>query len=382
MKDPNPPAVQRLIEKMGIQGIKPQRNGTLKALCPLHREKTASFHVLMGRGFMPRYHCFGCGASGSLLELLWLCRGNIGEREFLPMLVEIAYPKPREAPSLANYAYQAGGSTAYKPMKHQSVPKIAPVLVQGYRQQEELPEIEESALEQFTASIPAYLIKRGLSPEILLEYEVYDDPRNQRAILPIRDWEGKLRGWSGRTYQQVPICQRCNATTEKIGECQRCGYSVPKWLHSKGLDRKHILYGEHQYQPKPHVILQEGFFDVLKTVEVEQDENGKSISTPLAILGASPNWEQMERVLKKHTGWIWSMGDNDEAGRRMNQEVVQMIQSLEPHRSIGIIYNPSHRKDPGELNGAEGRKLNQCLQEVLKEGSTTAKGNEVREIYL
>ena len=35
--------------------------------CPLHAERSASFHVVAsGRGF----HCFGCGAKGGILQLI------------------------------------------------------------------------------------------------------------------------------------------------------------------------------------------------------------------------------------------------------------------------------------------------------------------------
>jgi 5-methylcytosine-specific restriction endonuclease McrA len=318
--------------------------------------------------------------SGSLLELFWRCQHQIQEKEQSSLQVEIAWPKPKEV-SRSRYVYQVGGGTQiqYQAIDRQRVPTVAPVLVNGYRQAdtERLP-MEESELEGFSRSLPGYLLERGFSAEILVAYEVLDDIRHQRAIVPIRDWDGVLWGWSGRTYQKLPICQRCNATTEKIGECQKCGYSVPKWLHSTGLDRKHLLYGSHQYELKPHVIVQEGFLDVWRTAEVEQDENGKSISIPLAIMGSHPNPEQLESLLRHHTGWIWTMGDNDEAGRRMNQEMIQMMQALAPERRIGIIWNPAHRKDPGELSFQEGRKLNQCLQEVLKDSHKEG----IQEIHL
>jgi CHC2 zinc finger len=51
------------------RGIELRRNGTagqLVGLCPLHPEKTASFHVYLGDN---HYHCYGCGAHGDVTDL-------------------------------------------------------------------------------------------------------------------------------------------------------------------------------------------------------------------------------------------------------------------------------------------------------------------------
>ena len=49
-------------QRMGLQ---PDRNGYCK--CPFHHEKTGSLRLYEGRrGF----HCFGCGAGGSVLDLV------------------------------------------------------------------------------------------------------------------------------------------------------------------------------------------------------------------------------------------------------------------------------------------------------------------------
>ena len=40
--------------------------------CPFHREKTPSFHVSADKQL---YHCFGCGAGGSVIQFIMNAEG-------------------------------------------------------------------------------------------------------------------------------------------------------------------------------------------------------------------------------------------------------------------------------------------------------------------
>ena len=41
--------------------------GSMKGLCPFHDEKTPSFNI---RPAIGRYHCFGCGEGGDVIEFV------------------------------------------------------------------------------------------------------------------------------------------------------------------------------------------------------------------------------------------------------------------------------------------------------------------------
>lgn len=62
------------------------RGHSMIGLCPFHEEKTPSFHV---RDQVARYKCFGCGASGDVIEFLMRLRG-IAFNEAISELAERA----------------------------------------------------------------------------------------------------------------------------------------------------------------------------------------------------------------------------------------------------------------------------------------------------
>ena len=91
----------QLIPFLDRSGFKLQRVGEGKwiMLCPFHDEKTPSFNV---DGHKQRYHCFGCGLSGDIIDFLMQSRSltNIQALELLestaglPLYANYTPPKP------------------------------------------------------------------------------------------------------------------------------------------------------------------------------------------------------------------------------------------------------------------------------------------------
>lgn len=72
--------------------------GSLKGLCPFHDERTPSFHVRPGVG---RWHCFGCGEGGDVIEFVMRMDG-------LPFAEAVEYLADRAGVQLR---YEAGGQS-------------------------------------------------------------------------------------------------------------------------------------------------------------------------------------------------------------------------------------------------------------------------------
>ncbi len=84
-----------LAEIVGRRVTLQKRGREYTGLCPFHKEKTPSFHVVEEKGF---YHCFGCGAHGDVIGFSMQTQ-NLGFREAVEELARVAgLEVPRETP--------------------------------------------------------------------------------------------------------------------------------------------------------------------------------------------------------------------------------------------------------------------------------------------
>lgn len=59
-----------IIDVLGLYGVEVKRGN--KALCPIHNENTPSFTIYHDSN---SWHCFGCGAGGSVIDFVMTCFG-------------------------------------------------------------------------------------------------------------------------------------------------------------------------------------------------------------------------------------------------------------------------------------------------------------------
>ncbi|MFI5394657.1 MAG: DNA primase [Candidatus Binatia bacterium] len=272
-------------------------------LCPFHSEKTPSFTVNEERGL---FHCFGCGASGSVFTFL-MRADHIG----FPEAVEIL-------------ARRAGVRLPERAERGQ-----------GSAERQELFEVNETAQQQFrqalraAAGAPArqYLEKRGVGAPIIEQYGIGFCPpsgsglarglagrRQQRAVelgligrradgswyerlrgrvtFPIRDGSGRIVGFGGRTL----------------------GSEHPKYLNSPDSALFHkgqVLYGLFEargaIQEAQRVVIVEGYLDALALVEAE-------IGYAVASLGTALSAAQL-RLARRFAPEVVAFFDGDRAGQ-------------------------------------------------------------------
>jgi len=287
-----------------------KRGSTYVGLCPFHTEKTPSFTVSEEKQI---FHCFGCGAGGSVFDFLMRVR-NLTFKEAVIELANrygVTLPEKRE-------------SFAQKRRK-----ELAASL---YAVNEKTARFYHSLLleDQQGTAAREYLEKRGIGKEIVNEFQLgyaparwdglkrfllsnklpldigiqagllvkkgqndcYDRFRH-RLVFPIRDRAGKVVGFGGRSLDET-LPKYLNSPETLIFRKGRVLYGAPA---ARASCREH---GE--------VLLVEGYFDVLAL-------HSYGIHNVVAPLGTALTVQHV-RLLRHLAPKAVLVFDGDQAGQK------------------------------------------------------------------
>jgi DNA primase len=229
--------------------------------CPLHGgEGRETFHVNTNEQV---FHCFSCGAGGSVLDLVAAVEG-CGLREAAQKLsgwgnLPGNVVRPQQATDRKNNT--------------ESIPPL------------------RFRLRGVDARHP-YLASRGISEATAREFEIgfYAGPglMSQRLVIPLHDEAGRLVGY----------CGRCLDGTE------------PRYRFPAGFAKSQVLFNLHRAVAtrQSRVIVVEGFFDCLRVYQA-------GFGSVVALMG-SALYEQQRQLLLKHFRQIVLMLDGDQPGHR------------------------------------------------------------------
>lgn len=136
-----------------------------------------------------------------------------------------------------------------------------------------------------------YVAERNCSLEAAAEAGVQDWPEEGRLMFPIRGFDRKLYGWTGRAYYAD---------------------AKPKVWNMKGVDKScHLLGAEHCTCDRP-IVLVEGLMFYLRLWELQvQDELNVDVC---AIMGSALSFEQADMLAQIGQPVILFL-DNDKAGK-------------------------------------------------------------------
>jgi DNA primase len=327
-----------------------------KACCPFHDEKTASFWVSPEKQF---YHCFGCGAHGTVLR-------------FLMEHDRMAFPEAVEelASRLGLDVPHEGGSA----------PGPA-------RDSERLYELMSRVAKFYAEALPRdprahdYLTRRGLTSDTVAQFGIGYAPDSWNAVLkrfgtgeaerraladlgliierdagrasagaardgdrhydrfrdrimfPIRDVRGRVIAFGGRVIDR--------------GE--------PKYLNSPETVLFHKgreLYGLYETRRSrarlERLLVVEGYMDAVRLHQ-------SGIPYAVATLGTATTPEHFRRIFQLVREVVFAF-DGDRAGRAAAWRALQVaLPEAREGREIRFLFLPEGH-DPDTLVGAEGRE--------------------------
>ena len=321
-----------------------------KACCPFHTEKTASFWVSPEKQF---YHCFGCGAHGTVLRFLME-----HDRMAFPEAVEelasrLGLTVPHEGGE--HPAAARAEETLYELMGR--VGKFySEALAQSERAREYVarrgltgetvqrfaigyaPDSWNAVLRQFGAQESG---RRALAELGLIierdrgagEGERHYDRFRDRIMFPIRDTRGRTIAFGGRVLDR--------------GE--------PKYLNSPETALFHKgreLYGLYETRLArsglKRLLVVEGYMDAVRLHQA-------GIGYAVATLGTATTPEHFKRIFRLVSEVVFAF-DGDRAGRAAAWRALQhALPEAREGREIRFLFLPEG-EDPDSLVGAEGRE--------------------------
>lgn len=316
-------------------------------LCPFHDEKTPSFTVSEDKQIC---HCFGCKKGGNVFQ-------------FTQEIKDISFVEAvKELGQRVNVDVDIGDEQA-------SHTQIASEDLQMIEMHELIQEYYHYALLKTVEGEEAlkYLYERGFTDELIKErgigyapdssqfclnflqkkdYDValayeagllsrneesfnYYDRFRDRIMFPLRNAQGRIVGYSGRTYN--------NQEPKYLNSPETPIFQKRKLLYNLDKARKTIRKSD-------EIVLLEGFMDVIKS-----DQAG--LKQVVATMGTALSDEHVT-VLRKLTSNITIMYDGDYAG---NEAALKTGQHLLQHGfNVFIIQLPSGM-DPDEYISKYGQ---------------------------
>jgi DNA primase len=274
---------------------------------PLHKgtKNSPSFSANLERGI---FKCFGCGASGNVLEFAALMENVDLENGAAFRKVAVALQK-RFCPESGSTA-KAGGTPAAKAEADVTKAEELTVIVN--------PPLD-FGLKDLDYNHP-YLRARGFTRDTIDEFGLGFCSRGflkDRVAIPLHDPEGKRIGYAGRVVDDATI-SKDNPRYRFPSKRKRAGKSIE-------FRKTLFLYNGHGIPaPVDDLVVTEGFASVWWL-----HQNGYPHT--VAAMGADCSERQAELIvtLVKPTGRVWILPDGDDAGRRFAQSVLLQVS---PHR--------------------------------------------------
>ncbi|WP_413173682.1 DNA primase [Anabaena azotica] len=326
-----------------------KRGKDFVGLCPFHNEKSPSFTVSPTKQI---YYCFGCQAKGNAIKFVM----DLDKRHFAEVVLDLARryqvpvktlePEQRQELqrqlSLREQLYEVLASTAqfYQHALRQSLGQTAMLYLKEHRQ------LNTETIQQFGLGYaPAgwetlyrYLVEDKHYPVQLVEKAGLIKPRKEgggyydvfrdRLMIPIRDIQGRVIAFGGRTLTEEQPKYLNSPETE---------------LFSKGKTLFALDHAKDGISKQDQAVVVEGYFDAIAL-------HAAGINNAVASLGTALSIEQV-RLLLRYTDskQLVLNFDADKAGTIAAERAIGEIATLAYKGEVQLkILNIPDGKDADE----------------------------------
>jgi len=348
-----------LSDVIGRQVKLVRRGRESTGLCPFHSEKSPSFTVNDQKGF---YHCFGCGAHGSVIDFVMNTQGMSFPESVEVLALEVGMEVPKPSREQMEREKERG-----------SLSDVMEAVTKWY---------EAQLLGQIGAKAHDYIKGRGLSAETIKKFGLGYAPTSRTALkdamhargigedqlietgmliqpedgpnassrasydrfrdrlmFPITDRQGRYIAFGGRALSSDAKAKYLNSPETVLFHK---GATLYNWANARAAS-----YDSGQ------VMVVEGYMDVIALAQA-------GIDYAVAPLGTALTEEQI--------GHLWQMADEpvlafdgDKAGMRAaGRAMERALPMLRPGKSLRFIVMPEG-DDPDTLVQREGKGAVEAL---------------------
>lgn len=338
-----------------------QRGYNYWACCPFHHEKTPSFSI---NSIDQYYHCFGCGVSGSVIDL-------VKEMENLSFPESVQFLAKRAGMPVPESDFD-GEKAAELKRKKDRLLQVLLLTARFYlrnlysgRADRYLEYISDRKLSPATAkkfgmgasldsrSLPAFLLDSGFTKEELVESGVCSisdegrlfDFQSGRLVVPIINQMGEVIAFGGRI-----LGQKRDGVPKYKNTRETLVFNKRKTLFNLNLLKKYK-----QNNALPYVIMVEGYMDAISLYQA-------GFQNVVASMGTSLTSDQA-RLLKRYCENVLISYDQDGAGQAADLRGLDILRKED--LNVKVVLMPEG-EDPDDVCRKRGAAAYQkCLDEAM-----------------
>ena len=303
------------------------------ALCPFHGEKTASMSFTDVENL---FHCFGCKMGGDIYKYVQEIN-NLEFQDAVELVAEkygfkLTYTESSRTNDFKNFQQKINLIDAYfkEMMDSKKSKKAKEYLTSRKLYEQDLKRYNISFIDSNVEDFQKFCDKNKISDFDLKKLGFISSNDNflfkNRIMFPILNFRSETIAYGGRTLEDFGP-KYLNSSDSVLYKKNRNLYFTKEFISS--------------VKKKGYAFLVEGYFDVLSLNQLGYSNSASPSGTALTI-------QQLEAV-SRYTNKILLCFDNDEAGLKATERVLEIKNQVSNQLEIHCLNLPEKYKDISEL---------------------------------
>jgi len=303
------------------------------ALCPFHGEKTASMSFTDVENL---FHCFGCKMGGDIYKYVQEIH-NLEFQDAVELVAEkygfkLTYTETSQTNDFKNFQQKINLIDEYfKNMMDSEKSKIAKEYLTSRKfNEQDLKKYDISFIDSNIEDFQKFCDKNKISDFDLKKLGFISSNNNflfkNRIMFPILNFRSETIAYGGRALEDFGP-KYLNSSDSVLYKKNRNLYFTKEFISS--------------VKKKGYAFLVEGYFDVLSLNQLGYSNSASPSGTALTI-------QQLDAV-SRYTNKILLCFDNDEAGLKATERVLEIKNQVSNQLEIHCLNLPEKYKDISEL---------------------------------